>query len=557
MELSALACTVLLGIVGVCVVYPIILVVLQSFQVSDPGVDTVWGFDGWRAALSEPSLRSSLVNTVVLTLTRQVITLPIAVTIAWLLARTDLPFGRWIEFAFWIAFFLPPLTSTMCWILLADPHYGLLNQIFTGLLGQSQGPFNVYSFWGIVWVDVVTIAVTIKVILLTPAFRYMNSTFEEASMIAGASSIRTALRITVPLMMPVILVVGILGTLAALQGFEIEQVLGVPFRFFVFSTMIYNLVQASHPSYAPAAALAMFVLVVMLPLIGLQLWITRSRRYTTVTGQFKSQVAPLGRLRWPLFGVMCLVLAVILGVPIVLSFLATLMKVFGFFNIPDPWTLGNWERAFKDPFFVGSLRNTLVMAIGTAGVALIVYSLIAYVAIRSRYRLRRVLDFVSWLPVSVPGLIFGLALLWLFLGVPIFWPLYGTVAMLVLAGAITGMPLGVQIIKSSLLQLGGDMEEASRIAGGSWLATYRRVVLPLLGPALLTVGLIVFVGSARNISHVALLATSSNQPLSMLQLNYLAEGRNEVAAVISFMVMLASVGGALLARAAGFKGASL
>jgi iron(III) transport system permease protein len=150
--------------------------------------------------------------------------------------------------------------------------------------------------------------------------------------------------------------------------------------------------------------------------------------------------------------------------------------------------------------------------------------------------LRRVLDFVSWLPVSVPGLIFGLAMLWLFLDLP---------------------PPGVQIIKSSLQQLGPDLEQASRVAGGSWLASYRRIVLPLLGPALLTVGLIVFVGSARNISHVALLATSSTQPLSILQLNYIAEGRNEVAAVISFIVMLASVGGALLARAAGFKGASL
>jgi iron(III) transport system permease protein len=483
--------------------------------------------------------------------------MPIAVMSAWLLARTDLPFGRWIEFGFWIAFFLPPLTSTMCWILLTDPHYGLLNQLLAGVFGLKQGPFNVYSFWGIVWVDVATVAVTIKVILLTPAFRYMNSTFEEASLISGASSVRTALRITLPLMMPVVLVVGILGTLAALQGFEIEQVLGVPFRFFVFSTMIYNLVQSSHPSYAPASALAMFVLLAMLPLIALQVWMTRGRRYTTVTGQFKSRPASLGRLRWPLFAVIVLVLAVILGVPIVFSFMATIMKVFGFFNIPEPWTLANWQRTFNDPFFVAALRNTLELAVGTAAVALVVYSLIAYIAIRSRYRLRRVLDFVSWLPVSVPGLIFGLAMLWLFLDLPVFRPLYGTIAMLILAGAITGMPLGVQIIKSSLQQLGPDLEEASRVAGGSWLASYRRIVLPLLGPALLTVGLIVFVGSARNISHVALLATSSTQPLSILQLNYIAEGRNEVAAVISFIVMLASVGGALLARAAGFKGASL
>jgi iron(III) transport system permease protein len=148
-------------------------------------------------------------------------------------------------------------------------------------------------------------------------------------------------------------------------------------------------------------------------------------------------------------------------------------------------------------------------------------------------------------------------LLWLFLQTPLFRPLYGTVFILILAGTLTGMPLGVQIIKSSLLQLGAELEEASRVAGASWMRTYRQIVLRLLGPALLTVGLIVFVGAARNIGTIALLATSSNQPLSILQLNYLAQGRGEVAAVIAFIIMLASIGGALLARSIGFRGAAL
>ena len=89
------------------------------------------------------------------------------------------------------------------------------------------------------------------------------------------------------------------------------------------------------------------------------------------------------------------------------------------------------------------------------------------------------------------------------------------------------MPLGRADLKGGLLQLGAELEEASRIAGGSWLVTFRRIVLRLLGPSLLTVGLIVFVGAARNVSYVALLSTTTNQPLSMLQLNYLAEGKNE------------------------------
>jgi iron(III) transport system permease protein len=556
-EWQALLCTCLLALIGFSIIYPIGLVILQSFDVADPGQARQWGLRGWQAALSEPLLRSSLINTVVLTVLKQLITLPLAIGIAWLLARSDLPGRNVLEFGFWIAFFLPPLTVTQSWLLLADSHYGLLNQLIAAIAGSKQAPFNIYSFWGIVWVDIVTTAVTVKVILLTPAFRYMNSTFEEASRIAGAGSFKTALRITIPIMLPVILVVMLLGTMASLQSFEVEQVLGTPIRFFVFSTMIYNLVESSHPSYAPAAALAVLILGLGLPLVILQLRLTSRRKYTTVTGQYKNQVVTLGRMRWPTFVVVALVMAVVLGLPIVLSAAGTFMTAFGFLNIARPWTLDNWGNTFRDPLFLRSFGNTLLLALGSAAIGLLLYSLIAYVAVRTRFRFRRALDFVAWLPFTVPGLILSLAMLSLFLGVVAFRPLYGTVWILIVAAVLTGMPLGVQIIKSSLLQLGTELEEASRIAGGSWLVTYRRIVLRLLGPSLLTVGLIIFVGAARNVSYVALLSTSVNQPLSMLQLNYLAQGKNEIASVIAFIVMLTSVGGAFLARAAGFNRAAL
>ena len=554
---GTLACTALLAALALAIVYPVGLVLLQSFDVADPGQARQWSLDGWAAAFSQPLLRRSLVNTLTLTVIKQAITLPVAIFIAWLLARTDLPRRQWLEFGFWVAFFLPPLTVTQSWLLLADSHYGLLNQLVAALSGTPQGPFNIYSFWGLVWVDVVTGAFTVKVILLTPAFRYMNSTFEEASRIVGAGSMRTALRITIPIMLPVILVVLLLGMMASLQSFEIEQVLGTPFRFFVFSTMIYNLVESSHPSYAPAAALAMFVLAVGLGLVLIQVRVTGRRQYTTVTGQFKNQVSPLGAWRWPLLAFLLLVMTVVLVVPVVLTTAGTFMTAFGFLNIAHPWTLDNWSAAFHDPQFVRSLFNTLQLALGSAGCGLLLYALIAYVAVRSRFALRRGLDVVSWLPFTVPGVILSLAMLSLFLGVVFLRPLYGSTSVLILTAVLTGMPLGVQIIKSSLLQLGAELEEASRVAGASWFVTYRRIVLRLLGPSLLTVGLIVFVGAARNISYVALLSTTANQPLAMLQLNYLAEGKNEIASVIAFIVMLASVGGAFIVRAAGFRGAAL
>jgi iron(III) transport system permease protein len=385
----------------------------------------------------------------------------------------------------------------------------------------------------------------------------MNASFEEASRVAGGSTLRTALRITVPVMAPVILSVLLLGTMVSLQTFEVEQVLGLPFRFFVFSTMIYDLLITRVPRYDAATALAVLVLAAMLPLVLGQQWLTRGRRYTTVTGQFQNQPHRLGRWRAPASAFVLALVLIVLGVPVVFALLGTFMRLFGFFNIADPWTLDNWTTVLGDDQFLGSLRNTLVLAVGTAAVTVVVHSLIAYIAVRTRYAGRRLLDFISWLPFTVPGIILGLALLWLFLGVNFLRPLYGTTALLIIAGVISGMPLGVQVIKSGLMQLGGELEEASRIAGASWWTTYRRIVLRLMAPTLMAVAMITFVGAARNISNFALLSTSANRPLSILQLDYVAQRKFEEAVVVACIIMLISLAGALFARLLGLRGSSV
>ena len=178
LEAPDVLCTAVLAAVAFTVVYPILLVTLQSLQVAAPGEPARWGLDGWRAAFAEPGLRAALVNTLKVTVVRQLISLPLAVLIAWLIARTNLPGRDWIEIGFWAAFFLPSLTVTLSWILMLDPDYGLINTWLARLPFVGKGPFNVYSFWGIVWVHVITGSLTVKVILLTPAFRNMNAAFE-------------------------------------------------------------------------------------------------------------------------------------------------------------------------------------------------------------------------------------------------------------------------------------------------------------------------------------------------------------------------------------------
>jgi ABC-type sugar transport system permease subunit len=189
---------------------------------------------------------------------------------------------------------------------------------------------------------------------------------------------------------------------------------------------------------------------------------------------------------------------------------ATFMKLFGFFDIPAPWTWANWQRVLTDPVFVTSLLNTLVVGMGAALIAVFLFSIIAYMTVKSKFAARPVLDFISWLPITLPGILVGIGLLWLFLGNPLFRPFYGTVTLLIIASVISGMPLGTQIIKTNLVQIGSDMEEASLIAGANWWATYRRIVLAPMMPILVLVGVMNFISAARDQSRGA--ACDAQQP---------------------------------------------
>ncbi len=546
-------CSLVLAGVGFFVLYPIVLIVVNSFQIAKPGMPPLYGLDGWRAVLAEPGLRRAVYNTFSLLVVRQVLSFPVAILIAWLLARTDLPGKSFLEFLFWLSFFLPSLSVTLGWILILDPDYGIANQIWKFLTGAAQGPFNIYSFWGIVWAHIGHNTTAVKVMLLTPAFRNMDASLEEASEVAGASTLGTLARILVPIMTPVFTVILVLAIINGLQAFEIEMILGAPINFHVYGTKVYQLVQQEPPLFGPATALSTVLLVILLPLIAAQRKLSSRRQYTTITGRYHAKAIPLGRWKTPALALVILVALTISVAPMAFVFMGTFMSLFGFFHIEHAWTIDNWKRVFDDPIFLLSLKNTILMSLGAAAFAVALFSIVAYISVRTKFVWRSALDFISWFPSAMSGILMSIGLLWLFLDIPFFRVLYGSIWLLIIATVISSITLGTQLIKASLLQLGMELEEASQASGASWLTTYRRIVAPLLFPVLLLVGVLGFIHAARDISNVALLATSSSRTLALLQLDFMVSGRYESAAVVATIVMLLTTGVALIARFLGLR----
>jgi iron(III) transport system permease protein len=543
--------TMLLGVVCFIVIAPLAMMLLSSVQLSPPGRPPVYGMDGWVRATTDPAIGTAFWNSIVLSVAREAIALVLGVTLAWLIARTDLPGKNTLEFVFWIAFFLPPLPVAIGWILMLDGKVGIINQ---WLAAAGIGAvFNVYSFWGIIWVHLTT-SLGVKVLLLAPAFRNLDAALEEASRSCGATTLGTLVRIVVPVMAPAILVSSVLGVIRALEAFEIELLLGVPIGYYVFSTKIRDLVQFEPPQYAPASALGVAFLAILLALVWLQRRYLAGKVYKTIGGRgFSTRETQLGRWRWPVFSGVVFLALVFTLLPVAVLVMGTFMRAFGYFNIPNPWTLQHWERVLRDPMLIRSFQNTLIVGFGSAAIGVIFYGLIAYVIVKTKFWGRAILDLLSWLPWAIPGVLMGLALLWTVFRTPFLLPLYGTVWLLIIALVIKSMPLGVQLTKSVLLQLGDELEEASRIAGGNWVTTYRRVVLPLLAPTLVTVAVVGFMSAARDISTIVLLGSSQSRTLALLSLDFAYGGQLERGTVVSVLTVAMVVIAAFVARLFGGK----
>ncbi|WP_213455070.1 ABC transporter permease [Rhizomonospora bruguierae] len=542
----------LLAVVALFVLGPIVVMVPMSFRVGRMGQEVVWGFDTWTSMLTDGSFWRVLKDTTVLAVTRQVIGIVIGVWVAWLIARTDLPGRKYFEYGCWVAVFLPSLTVTLGWIMVLDPANGLANRAVELLPFVDKGPFDIYSFWGITWVQLLASVIPLKVILLAPAIRNISASLEEASYASGATSFTTLRRIVIPLLMPTILVALVLGVIRSMESFEVELVLGTPAGIDVLATRIYRLGAQFPPDFSAATAIGIISLLLLVPAVIVQYRYSNKRSFATVTGHFKSNVLPLGRSKWAAFvGVLVLVLMMTVF-PLVFVVLGTFMKLFGRFDAKDPWTTQHWTQILQSRAFTDALENTLVLATATAFGALVVCSVFAYIIVRTKTRGRSALDFMVWLPSMLPGMVIGLGYLTLFLIVPFFSGLlYGTVGALIVVLILSNATLTTQMIKTSFAQLGNELEEASRSSGAVWIYTFRRVVLPLIGPTLAVVVILAFSSAARATGPVALLATSDTAPLSILQLNQMADNNLARASVVGVFLVLLTAGVAVVANVIG------
>lgn len=535
---------------GYFLIWPVLLLLINSFNAAgDWFVEPrTWGLRHWENAFQRPGLLRSLGNSVLIWFFNVATSFPIGVTIAWLLARTKIPFSQTLEFMFWVSYMVPSLPTTIAWITLLDPDVGWVNVGLTKLGFFEQGPFNIFSVPGIVFANLMGHGIAIKVMLLTPAFRNMDAALEEAARVGGAGNLLTLFKITLPLMISPMILVFALQLLRVFQSFETEYLLGMPFEFYVYSTKIYSLVRDATPNYGEATVLASVTLLMIALIIPLQRWILERRRYTTITGSYKPGLIDLGRWNYIAFGIIAFLLVLLTIGPALVLLAGSFMTRIGYFVLG--FTLDHWKMVLKDAVFIKALWTTLILG-ATAGVASpVLFSIIAYILVRTRLPGRGGLDLMVWVSGAIPGILAGLGLMWVFLGTPMLNFLFGTIWALIIVVILQGNTYGVNIMKGVFVQVGADMEEAARVSGAGWIRTYFRIWLPLLMPTLILLAVMNFVNAAGATSSIILLASRDTMTLSLmaLELSSVGVSNREAASIISIFIILFTITGALLVR---------
>ena len=502
---SAAAATLLAWLV----LYPMAILLVGSFRTDLPMRAGHFTLANFAALVDDPANVRAIVNTVVSSGLATALATFIGVALAWITSRTDMPGRAFFDNVFVIPYYLSPFIGAIAWTLLANPRVGFLNNVFTELLGFDEAPLNIYSLGGLVLVMALYYS-PVVFLLTAQALRSMDPSLEEASRLHGAGAWGTAVRITLPMVAPAVTSAALLVFLNAAGQFGIPAVIGIPAHYEVVTTRMWIGLGYFPPKYTEAAAFSVVLLAFSSLVVLAQRRLLARKGFATVTGRaFTPTPIALGKARYLALALCALYFAASIVLPYGALLQVSVQPYLSFAFDPASWTFQHYaEVLFDNPLTVRATRNSLFLAGAGATLTIVLALVISYAVVRTRLKTAVLLDYLATFPVAIPAMVFGVALLWGYVFLPV--PLYGTIWMLLIAYVAHYVPFGVRACSAGLAQIGPELEESSRIHGASWVGTMRRIVVPLLKPAIMAGWILLFVEFIRSLSLSILLYSNDS-----------------------------------------------
>ena len=517
------------GIVFVCLVVvliyqvllPFLLIIWTSLKVAHPGdpefLELSFTTANYFRAFAIREFWEASLNTFYFASVSTLFSFVLGTFLAWTVIRTNTPLAQLIGMITLGRIIIPGVIITISWILLASPSIGILNYFITETTGVRRF-LNIYSFWGMVWVQSLEMA-PLAYLLMSAAFQSTDPRLEEASAIAGAGAWSTFYRVALPLILPATAASALLLFIQTVESFEVPLLLGGRARVPVYTTEVYFNTARTPTDWGLASTYSMMLLVLSMALLFVYFRLVRhTERYQTITGKdFKPRRIDLGAWRYLTCALSLLLVFLITGLPFIMMLYASLMPRFqpptleAFRDV----TLVNYRSLLADwNYSVRPLWNSTLLGVGSASVVMLLVAAISYFVNKSRVRGRKILDFLGFAPIALPSVVLGTAFLWFYLLVPL--PVIGSLSIIGLAYITRYMPYALRFVSTSMVQIHTELEEAAAVAGGTWWKNLYRIYLPLLRPGLMAGWFWVMVHAYRELTIALMLARSRNRTAAVI-----------------------------------------
>ncbi len=491
-----------------------------------------------------------LANALILAVVVTALSLFAGVGMAVLMARTDLPLKNTLDLLIIMPLFLSPFTGLIAWIALGSQRTGFVNVTYRTIfntIGIDVTPLiNIWSYGGVAWVMFLFFC-PFAYLFTIGNLRAMDSSLEESARMSGATPFQALTRITLPMALPSILASGLLIFILAAEMYTIPGIIGGTAGFTTLPWQIYQDSTVFPVHRAHAAAAGTMLLWITILGVWLQRRITqRSERFVTVSGKgFRGRPLSLGKARW----IALAAIGVYILSAVVLPFGALILSSFMKYSAPmltrDIFTLGHYQQIFTLQDMRAALWNTTWLAVLCGSICVLVGLLISFMEVRRPGPGTRLVAFLGVLPVAVPGLVYGIGLLWTYIQTPI----YGTPWILLMAYVAKFLPYGIVVSRSAIIQLHPELEQSARMSGATGLVALRKITMPLLKPTLIAILFFVMLMSIKELSASVLLYNQRSQVLSVLTWHYMDAGNYQFAAAIGVVQTVMMVALVIFTRA--------
>jgi iron(III) transport system permease protein len=530
----------LIAAVGWLVVVPLAMVVWGSLRDAAPGLPGDLTFNNYIRAYHNVRLIQAIGNSLIFAGGASIISFLGGTFLAWVTERTDAPLRRAVYALVLVPVIVPGILFASSWLFLLNPTVGVINKFAAYCCGFETPIVNGYSMAGMIWAQGVD-NFSLPFLLMAAAFRSMDPSLEEAAQVAGAGVWATLRTVTLPVLLPSVLATLLISFIRALESFEVPAVMGIPAGISVFATEVWlALSRRRPPDFNLSATFAMGYFLVTI--IGVFLYhraTQKSERYVTVTGKgYRPTRLKTGTWRWPIALFSLLLLGVAILLPLFILLWTSLMP---FYMVPS-WqalslvSLRNYRDVWALESAYEAFINNIIVGGSAAAIGVILSAAIAWVVIRTRLPGRKALDILAFSPIAIPGTVMGIALLWLYLTLPI--PIYGTLWILLVGFVGKYMTFAVRSSYASLTQIHQELEEASTSCGAPWARTFTRVTLPLMAPGLLIGFLFILSLSFRVLSLPVMISHVNTRMLPSFIFDLYDQGKYEVLSALGVLIMI-------------------